>query len=508
MKRPAWLLLQQLPRPVLAVLTGLFLNACSVGPDFRTPPAPPVTGYSASTLPRQTASAPADLGHSQAFATGKELSAQWWQLFRNPDLDQLIRRALADSPTLAASRATLLQARENLAARTGTEYFPQVDATLSGSRQKASGVAIGQPDSSGFYYSLYNASVSVSYNLDLFGGGRRELESLQAQVDFQRFQLEAAHLALSANIVTSAVQEASLRAQIAATRDILSLQEQLLQLVERQFRLGGASRGEVLAQQAQLAQFRAGLPPLENELSRTRNQLAVYAGTFPSAAHLPEFTLDRLQLPRELPVSLPSALVRQRPDIRAAEELLHAASAQVGVATANLYPQITLTGSLGSQAAKLGDLLGNNSSVWSLGAGLLQPLFRGGELTARRRAAIAAHDQAAAQYRAVVLESFRNVADVLQALDTDAVTLAAQAEAERTARDSLELTQRQFQFGAANYLLLLNAQRQHQQARISLVQAQAARLADTAALFQALGGGWWNRETSEAVQTSEKKEPQ
>jgi NodT family efflux transporter outer membrane factor (OMF) lipoprotein len=425
---------------------------------------------------------------------GKDIPGQWWQLFQNPALDQLIRQALADSPTLAAAHAALRQAQENLRARSGTEYYPQVDATLSGTRQKASAVIIGQPNSNGFYYNLFNASVSVSYNLDLFGGGRRELEALRSQVDFQRFQQEAAYLALTANIVTTAVQEASLRSQIKATREIVAVQEQQLQLVDRQFQLGGASRAEVLTQQAQLAQIKATLPALEKELARTRNQLAVYVGKFPSEARLPEFTLEELQLPQELPVSLPSELARQRPDIRAAEELLHAASAQVGVATANLYPQITLTGSLGSQAAQLGSLLGNNTSVWGIGASLLQPLFHGGELTAKRRAAIAAYDQSAAQYRSIVLEAFRNVADVLQALDSDAATLAAQAEAERAARATFELTQRQFGFGAVNYLLLLNAQRQHQQARISLVQAQAARFADSAALFQALGGGWWNRE--------------
>lgn len=485
---------RQLYRPLILGILTLAMSACAVGPDFRTPEAPAVNGYTGTGLPGETAAAPVDGGSAQRFTSGKEISAQWWQLFQSPALDQLIRQALADSPTLAAAEATLRQAQENLRARSGTEYFPKVDASLSGSRQKISGASAGQPGSNGSTFSLFNASVSVSYNLDIFGGGRRELEALQAQVDFQRFQQEAAYLALTANIVTTAVHEASLRSQVKESREILALQEQQLQLVERQFQLGGVSRAEVLTQQTQVAQSRSTLPPLEKELARTRNQLAVYAGKFPGAARLPEFTLEQLQLPQELPISLPSSLARQRPDIRAAEELLHAASAQVGVATANLYPQITLTGSLGSQAATLSNLISNSTSVWSLGAGLLQPVFRGGELTAKRRAAIAAYDQAEAQYRATVLEAFQNVADVLQALDADALTLAAQAEAERTARETLDLTRRQFGYGAVNYLLLLNAQRQHQQARISLVQAQAARFADTAALFQALGGGWWNRD--------------
>jgi NodT family efflux transporter outer membrane factor (OMF) lipoprotein len=457
-------------------------------------PVPPVaTDYTATALPRQIASAQ-EGGPAQRLASGRDIPAQWWQLFHSPALDQLIRQALTDSPTLAAAEATLRQARENLHARSGREYYPSVDASLSGSRQKVSGSAFGQPGADGFLYGLYNATVNVSYSLDLFGGGRRELEALRAEVDYQRFQLEGAYLTLTANIVTTAVKEASLRAQIKTTQEILALQGEQLRVVERQFQLGAGALADVLTQRTQLAQTSATLPPLEKELARTRNQLAVYVGRLPSEASLPEFALENLQLPDELPLSLPSLLVRQRPDIRAAEELLHAASAQVGVATANLYPQITLNASLGSQSNRLEDLLASGTSVWSLGAGLLQPVFRGGELTAKRRAAIAAFDQAVAQYRLIILQAFLNVADVLQALDSDARTLSAQATAEQAARETLELVRQQFQFGAVNYLALLNAQRQQQQTRISLVQAQAARFADSAALFQALGGGWWNRE--------------
>ncbi|GFE60554.1 efflux transporter outer membrane subunit [Geobacter sp. AOG2] len=491
---------------VLGLRTGLSAAAvclamcgCTVGPDFRAPAAPSVTNYTATALPVETAATPGWGGAAQRFTTQEDIPAQWWELFHNPALDHLIRQALQESPTLAAAQATLRQARENLLARGGTEYYPSVDASLNGSRQKVSGAASGQPDYPGLTYSLYNASVSISYTLDLFGGGRRELEALQSQVDFQRYQLEAAYLTLTANIVTTAVQEASLRAQLKTTQEIITLQEEQLVLVERQFQLGGAARSDVLTQQAQVAQTRTGLPPLEKSLAQTRHQLAVYAGKFPSQAALPEFDLDKLHLPQELPLSVPSKLVRQRPDILAAEELLHAAGAQVGVATANLYPQITLNGSVGSQAGRLEDLLTSATPIWSLGAGLLQPLFHGGELTAKRRAAIAAFDQALAQYRETVLQAFQNVADVLQALESDALTLRAQAEAETAARDSLELTQRQFALGAVSYLSLLNAQRQHQQALISLVQAQAARFADSAALFQALGGGWWNRETKSAA---------
>jgi NodT family efflux transporter outer membrane factor (OMF) lipoprotein len=301
------------------------------------------------------------------------------------------------------------------------------------------------------------------------------------------------------------VKQASLRAQINATQDILTAQEKQLEVVERQFQVGGVSGSDVLLQRTQVAQTRALLPPLERDLAQAGHQLAVLAGKLPSEAVLPAFTLEALKLPQELPVSLPSSLARQRPDIRAAEALLHQASAQIGVATANLYPQTTLTGSYGSLATRTGDLFSSGAGIWSLGASILQPLFHGGELTARRRAAVAAYDQAAAQYRETVLQAFQNVADTLRALEADARTLKAQAEAESLARDTLDLIRKQFELGAVSYLSLLDAQRQYQQVRINLIQAQAARYADTAALFQALGGGWWNRPAQAEAMPAEMK---
>jgi NodT family efflux transporter outer membrane factor (OMF) lipoprotein len=483
-------------------VAALIVSGCAVGPDFRAPDAPSARGYTAAPLPAETASAPGTGGTSQRFAQGGDIPAQWWTLFRSEPLDKLVRQGLNDSPTLAASQAVLRQAQENLRARTGTVYYPQLSAGFSAERSKISSASFGQPNLPSSTFSLFNASVNVSYALDLFGGGRRELEALRAQVDYQQFQLEGASLALTANIVTTAFREASLRGQIRATREILAAQEKQLQLVERQLELGGASRSDLLVQQTQLAQTEATLPPLEKELAQTRNLLALLVGRFPGEAELPAFDLDTLQLPQELPVSLPSSLARQRPDIRAAEELLHAASAQVGVATAALYPQITLTGNLSSVSTKIGDLFGSGTSAWSLGAGLVQPLFRGGELTAKRRAAIAAYDAAAAQYRETVLLAFQNIADVLHALDSDATTLKAQAAAEEAARATFDLTREQFELGATSYLTLLTAERQLQQARIGLVQARAARFADSAALFQALGGGWWNRGPEESGATT------
>ncbi len=487
MKRIAKFRIAIAPALIAAAVAG-----CVVGPDFRVPEAPKTNSYTSTTLPGETAETPGRAGAAQHFAAGEEIPVQWWMLFHSEALDRLIRQALADSPSLAAAQATLRQAQENLRAEVGV-VSPKVDANLSAQRQRFSPTAIGQPNAPSTVFNLYNASVAVSYTFDVGGGWHRELEATRAQVDYQGFQLEGAHLALTTNIVTTAIKEASLRAQMQAVQEIEALQQRELDIVQNQFKLGGARRSDVLAQRAQLVQTRATLPPLEKDLALTRHQLAVLAGKLPSEADLPEFTLDALELPPRLPVSLPSSLVRQRPDIRAAEALLHQASAQVGVATANLYPRITLSGSYGSQANRTGDLFGPNAGVWNVGASLLQPLFHGNELTSRRRAAIAAYDQAEAQYRETVLLAFQNVADTLRALEVDARTLKIQTEAESIARDTFDLTHKEFTLGAANYLSLLNAEHQYQQARISLVQSQALRYADTAALFQALGGGWWNR---------------
>lgn len=495
MERSRWYL-----KYTLVTFLWIAIAGCAVGPNFRTPSAPGVKAYTEKPIPAETVSAPGVGGETQRLVEGDDIPAQWWTLFHSEALDQLIRRALADSPTLAAAEAALLQARENLNARRGTVIYPSLDANFSAARQRITGASSGLSDGLAGTFNLFNASVNVSYTLDIFGGGRRELESLRAKVDYQRFLLEGAHLTLTSNIVTAAVKEASLRARLRVYEEIVASQTKQLQMVEHQSLIGGASQSDVLAQQTQLAQTRAVLPPLESELARNRHLLAVLSAQFPGNAVLPEFRIEEFQLPRELPVSLPSSLVRNRPDIRAAEELLHAASANVGVATANLYPQITLTAAAGSSAMRIEDLFSPGTSLWTVGAGLLQPIFHGGELTAKRRAAIAAYEQALAQYRETVLKAFQEVADVLQALETDARTLRAHAEAEAIARESLLLTEKQFQFGAASYLSLLNAQRQHQLALITLVQAQSARFADTAALFQALGRGWWDGKENEKKQ--------
>ncbi|MBB5406907.1 NodT family efflux transporter outer membrane factor (OMF) lipoprotein [Paraburkholderia sp. HC6.4b] len=485
-------------RLYVALCSCVALAGCMVGPDYHAPPAPATDTFTTTPLPDQTASAPGPAGLPQRFAPAQDIPAAWWTLFHCEPLDALIREAIANSPNMAAAQAALRQARENYTAQAGGTLLPSVDAQLSATREKINGIAFGEP---GLVeeFNLYNASVNVSYKLDVFGGARRELEALHAQIDYQRFQLQAAYLTISANIVTAAVKEASVRAQIDATERIATEEEQQLNVLDQQFSLGGVSRTAVLAQETLLAQTRATLPPLQQQLDQARHQLAVLAGKLPSDTSVPDFTLDMFSLPDTLPVSLPSSLVHQRPDILAADATLHQASAQVGVATAAMYPQITLSASYGAEALTPAQVLRAGSTIWSIGAGLLQPVFHGGQLSAQKRAAEAAYEQAGAQYRETVLLAFQNVADTLRALEHDATGLKAQTDASRAASDSLELTRGQYHVGGVSYLALLDAQRQYQQTVVSLAQAQAARYADTAALFQALGGGWWNAAAPESA---------
>ncbi|HEY4067316.1 MAG TPA: efflux transporter outer membrane subunit [Burkholderiaceae bacterium] len=478
----------------LAFAPALLISACAVGPDFKVPEPPAAaasaSGYTPAPVAAQSASAPGTGGASQHLASGADIPAEWWTLFHSDPLDQLIRAALAQSPTLASAQAALRQAQESYNAQSGSLLYPSVGAQLGATRQRnTSPVGLGLAD-----YNLYNAGISVSYGLDVFGANRRTLEAAGASVDVQRYQVEAAYLTLVSNVVTTAIREASLRAQLQATLDVLALQEKQLGVVDAQFNAGAIARTSVLLQRTQVAQTRGTVPALEKALGQTRHQLSVLVGKLPSELGIPEFHLDSLSLPEELPVSLPSTLVRQRPDVRAGEALLHVASAQIGVATAAQYPQFNLSASLGNEAFTPRDLFDAAGRIWSFGANVTAPIFNGGALSARKRAAVAAFDEAQANYQSTVLGAFQNVADALRAIDSDASALRTQAEAAALARESLDLSTSQYKFGAISYLALLDAQRIDQQTRITLVQAQAQRYADTAALFQALGGGWWNRQ--------------
>ena len=475
-----------------AVLIGA-VAGCAVGPNFRPPEAPAGGAFMpAGRLPAVTASAPLPGGEAQRFVDGLDIPGQWWTLFRSAPLNELIEHALAHSPTLEAAQAALRQANENVAAQRGALY-PSVSGTYEAQRNKSSLAAFGLPGSGSYYYTLNSASVNVSYTLDAFGGIRRQIEALDAQAEYERFALEASYLSLTANVVTAAIAEASLRAQVAATEDIAHLEQQQLDITQRRVTAGGASRADVLQQQATLQATLASLPTLRSQLEQERNLLATYVGSLPSDYDGAAFQLDSLTLPQDLPVSLPSKFVEQRPDVREYSALLHEATAQVGVATANLLPQLTLTGSYGGDAAKFADLFSPASAVWSLAASVTQPLFKGGQLVHQRRAAVAAAQEAAANYRATVITAFQNVSNTLYALQADADALAAQTAAERSAAGSLDLVQAQYKAGGASYLQVLTAEQSYQNAVIALVKARAQRYADTAALFQALGGGWWNR---------------
>lgn len=477
----------------LLLVVGIMLAGCAVGPDFERPDAPSVDRYTAEPLPGATASAAAAGGAAQRFLVGRDIPAEWWQVFHSAPLNALIEEALKANPTVTAAEAALRQAHELTLAGKGA-FFPTVQAGFNASRSKTAQSLSPATASGNLYYSLYTAQLSVSYVPDVFGGTRRQVEALVAQEENQRFQLEAAYLTLTANLVAAVVTEASLRGQIAATEEIISVQRQSLDILHRQLGLGQVAGADVAAQEAALAQAEATLPPLRKQLAQQRHLLAVLIGRVPSDQPKAAFGLASLHLPEELPVSLPSRLVEQRPDIRAAEEELHAASAQIGVAIANMLPQISLSANGGSTALMIGSLFGPGTAFWTVAANAAQTIFDAGTLLHKKRAADAALDQAAAQYKATVLTGFQNVADALRAIQSDADGLVAATAAERAAANSLAIARRQLAIGAVNYLALLNAQNTYQQALNNLVQAQAARFADTAALFQALGGGWWNRD--------------
>jgi NodT family efflux transporter outer membrane factor (OMF) lipoprotein len=484
------------------ILLSALLTSCMMGPDFHPPAAPPTMHYTEKPTPTKTASIPKSHGggESQHFLAGKEIPGQWWYLFHSTGINQLIETGLKNSPNLVAAKATLVQAQQNLQAQIGASYFPQVSLALSAERERFNPSAFGaQPTATSGLFDLYNAGVNVSYTLDIFGALRRQVESLYAQVDYEQYELSAAYLTLTSNIVTTSIAVASYQAQIAATKDIIQSLQRQLNIMRKQFKLGGISGADVASQESQLAATEATLPPLQQALAASHHALAVLVGVLPSDFVMPPIELAQLKLPVKLPVSLPSQLVRQRPDVQAAEALMDSANAQVGVATANLFPQLPLTAAFGYESLSPSTLFLNTSTVWSVIGNLTQPVFNGGELTAKRRAAVAAYQTAFAQYRQTVLQAFQNVADSLRALEHDALALRAQRDNELAARQSLNITQQQYSLGGVNYTTLLVAEKQYQQAVIGRVQAQASRYSDTAALFQALGGGWWNNRNAIAA---------
>ena len=491
---PAFALARYAAASVMAAL----LCGCAVGPDFVRPTPPPDSaGYGPPLM--RTVGAKAPGGEAQRLLPGRDIPGDWWRLFGSKPLGALTERALKNNPDLAAAQAALRVAQANVAAGRAA-FLPTVSGDFSASRQMTP-VTPPAPDENGNLvlaesppFSLYTGQVAVSYTPDVFGGIRRNVESLQAQSENQRFQLEATYLTLTSNIVLAAIQEASLRGQIDATHRLIQIATDVLRLLRTQFNAGQVAESDVLAQQAALAQLEQTLPPLERQLAQQRHLLSALTGGLPSQEPLEKFMLSALRLPRDLPISVPSELVQQRPDLRAAEENLHSASALIGVAVANRLPNVTLTGNIGSQAVAISQLLSPGTGAWTIAGDVVQPIFDAGALYQKEVAARAIVEQARSQYRSTVVTAFQNVADSLSALANDAVALQKAVAAEDASNKSLTISRRRLELGDINYILLLNAQQTYFQALLSRVQAQANRFADTVALFQALGGGWWNRE--------------
>ncbi len=478
---------QRLPERCAAVLLlGALLAGCAVGPNFERPKAPAVTHYAFGADPTETVTAH---GAGQRFTAGAKVAADWWRLFGCERLDAVVTEALKENPGLEAAQASLRQSEDNLRSGYGI-FYPQAEADAAATRQRFSPLKFGSSTSSSIF-NLFTLSASASYALDVFGGERRMIEGLHAQLDLQRATEQATYLTLISNIVNTVVARSAYRAQIDATNELIELQRQQVKLAEVQVNAGTAPYSNVLSLESQLASTEATVPQLEQRLSQSDDLLATLVGHVPAEWSPPDIGLSELTLPAELPVSLPSELVRQRPDVLLAEATAHGASANVGVATAALLPSVTLTGSYSANSTSTGQLTAASGRAWDFGAGLTQPLFEGGTLWYRRKAALDQYRQASALYRQVVLGAFAQVADTLRALEHDAAALRAQDEALATAKEALHLVQANYEAGLDTYLDVLVADTQYHQALINDLQTVAVRYQDTVALYVALGGGWW-----------------
>jgi NodT family efflux transporter outer membrane factor (OMF) lipoprotein len=484
--------------PGLAVLSG-----CAVGPNFHQPLAPSGAGYTPMPL-HGTHAAAGPLGGAQTFTPGQTIPTEWWTLFHSPALNRLIEQALQANPTIAAAQATLKAAQENELAQEG-RFFPSITVGAGASKNLTSTASLAPVGANNkAFYSLYTAQVSVSYSPDVFGLNRRTVEALGAEADYQRDELDAAYVSLSANVVITAIEEAGLRAAIAAQQDTIKADADLERIIAHQYAVGEVAQSVLLQQQTVLAQARQLLPPLQRQLDMAQNGLIALSGGYPNEVLPESFDLSQLSLPLTLPVSLPSQLVAQRPDILAASAYMHAASAEIGVAIANRLPQFPLTATFGTSPAAIANAFTPYNQFYTLAAGITAPLFDGGMLKHKQRAAVAQFDNAAALYKQTVITAFESVSDTLRALQTDADQLQAAETADNTARQSLTIARTQYQAGDIAYLTVLNAEQMYQSAQLSLVQAEVQRLADTAALFQALGGGWWNHGDSTATSIAAK----
>lgn len=473
---------------VCATLTLALVQGCTVGPHYHPPTIPTAATYTPQPLPEETVKSLGLAGASQHFDSSAPIPVEWWTLFRSPDLDRMVETALKNSPTLAQAKSRLRQAQEELNARSGSTKYPTVTGSAGAQEQQLNLAAYGIPFPNPSPFTLLNGSIAVSYALDLFGANRHLVESLRAERDYEAWQLEGARLMLAGNVVAAAVRQAQVRSQIQITRQLIDIQKHQLQIAEERHRAGGVSDYDLKRQEVAVAQMKASIPPLELQLDSINDQLAVLMGMTPAEAHAVDLSLDALQLPEELPLTLPSTLVRQRPDVRAAEALLHQAGANVGVATADLYPQIVLSGGGGAQGMRF-DSGGN---VWNVGAAITAPIYNGGALHAEKRKAEAAYDEAFADYRQTVLQSFREVADALFAIQRDAQTLEERTEEVNQAERGYQIAAQRYGAGGISQISMLDAQRQQLQAALDRTSAAAARFTDSATLIQALGGGWWS----------------
>lgn len=464
------------------------LAGCAVGPDFTAPESPDVKGYAEDGVPNTRL--PNAKEEQQSFVLGKRISGDWWQLFHDQRLNDIVQQAIAGNQTIVAARASLAQAQQAVI-QAGGALYPQIDLGAGYSRQQVNGAQLGFPGKTPAF-NLFTLGPTVSYSLDLFGGNRRRVEQEGALAEYQGYQLDAAYLTLTGNAVMQALNIASANEQIKAVEQIIADDEENLRLVQTEFAAGGARRLDVVTQSSQLEADRTLLPPIRQQVSVGRHALSILLGRLPAEWVPPDFDLSEFTLPPELPVTLPSDIVRQRPDILASESQLHAASAAIGVATAQLYPNITLSASFTQEALATSTLFKPASSVWAVGAQLLAPVFHGGALVAQKRAAVDAFDASLANYKQTVLTGFGQVADVMYALAHDAQLLEAQRRALESAEESLRLTRATYQYGNVGVLQVLEAQRLTEQARLGYVRAQAQRYLDTAQFLTAMGGGWWN----------------
>ncbi len=506
------------PRPgALAAALLVLLTGCAVGPDYRRPPLPETRGYGPGAVSGTQADAPD--GGAQRFVAGRDIQADWWTLFESPELDALIHQALSAHPTIEAARASLAAAQANVRAQRGF-LAPTVGAGHGMARTKIAGnlggnspglqgdgsrIETGQDDTIPFAtpvtYNFHTAQFSVGYNVDVFGGLRREVESLQALAAIEHLQLQAARITLATHIVAAAVEDASLRRQLEIAQETITAHETRSALAHRQHQAGYASRLDTVVQDNALARSRQALPPLRKQYEQNRNLLRQLAG-HPQDRDVPTFELEALRLPRELPLSLPSQLIEQRPDVRAAEAQLHAATAQVGVARAARLPQFNIAANWGGAASHFSQMFWSSGKFFEIGATIAGTLFDGGTLRYRETSARETMKQAAAQYKATVLTAYQDVADTLHAVQADADALQAAVQAEQTSREAMDLTRRQHQRGYLDRLALIGAEQDWREARQALVQAQAARLSDTATLFQALGGGWWQQPAGDGYEVA------